>query len=110
MAKLMPFVLVPRLALWDNPIIEVTMSDLYSTHPSQIVVYTVSWCGDCKRARTFLAQNEIQHIDVDVDEDQQAAEFVRQVNNGSRSVPTIIFPDGTKLVEPSGEQLKAKFN
>jgi len=86
------------------------MTDLYTTHPSQIVVYTVSWCGDCKRARIFFEQNEIQHMDVDIDADQQAADFVRQINNGSRSVPTIIFPDGTKLVEPTNDQLKAKFN
>ena len=86
------------------------MNDLYTTHPSQIVAYTVSWCGDCKRAKAFFEQNSIQHVDVDVDEDLQAAEFVKQINNGSRSVPTIIFPDGTKLVEPSNEQLKAKFN
>ena len=86
------------------------MNDLYTTQPSQIVAYTVSWCPDCKRAKAFFVQNNIQHIDVNVDEDQQAAEFVKQLNNGSRSVPTIIFPDGTKLVEPSTEQLKAKFN
>ncbi len=86
------------------------MTDLYTTQPTQIVAYTVRWCPDCKRAKAFFAQNNIQHIDIDVDEDQQAAEFVKQLNNVSRSVPTIIFPDGTKLVEPSNEQLKAKFN
>lgn len=86
------------------------MADLYNAQPSQIIAYTVNWCADCKRAKVFFEQNNIQHIDVNVDEDQQAAEFVKQINHGSRSVPTIIFPDGTKLVEPSNEQLKAKFN
>jgi mycoredoxin len=86
------------------------MSDLYTTTPSQIIAYTVSWCGDCKRAKRFFAEKNIPYVEIDVDNDPQAEEFVKRLNNGSRSVPTIIFPDGTKLVEPSTEQLNAKFN
>ena len=110
MMQFMSFVFGNKIPAWDNSFIEVNMSDLYTTTPSQIVAYTVSWCGDCKRAKNFFSQNNISFMEIDVDNDPQAAEFVRQVNNGSRSVPTIIFPDGTKLVEPSNEQLKAKFN
>ncbi len=110
MAAIMPFVFAKQNPAWDNSFNEVNMDDLYTTQPSQIVAYTVSWCGDCKRAKAFLTQNNIQYVEIDVDNDPQAAEFVRTINNGNRSVPTIIFPDGTKLVEPSTEQLKAKFN
>jgi mycoredoxin len=32
------------------------------------------------------------------------------VNKGMQSVPTIIFPDGSVLVEPGPRQLAAKFS
>ena len=85
-------------------------NDLYTMKPSQIVMYGVNWCPDCRRARFFFKRNNIDHLDINVDDDKQAAEFVKQVNNGNRSVPTIIFPDGSVLVEPSEAELKTKFN
>lgn len=85
------------------------MTDCCTDRPSKIVVYSVQWCPDCKRTKAFLAQNQIPHINIDIDENQQAAEFVKQLNSGFRSVPTILFPDGSKMVEPSSEELKAKF-
>ncbi|MEW5830287.1 MAG: glutaredoxin domain-containing protein [Chloroflexota bacterium] len=84
--------------------------DLYTLSPSRIVVYSVDWCPDCRRARFFFKRKEISVLEINVDQDKQAAEFVKQVNHGNRSVPTIIFPDGTKLVEPSEAELNAKFN
>jgi glutaredoxin len=85
------------------------MTDCCTDHPSQIVVYSVQWCPDCKRTKAFLAENQIFHIEVDIDANPQAAEFVKLLNNGLRSVPTILFPDGTRMVEPSSDELSAKF-
>ncbi|GAB4558930.1 MAG: thioredoxin-disulfide reductase [Anaerolineales bacterium] len=45
---------------------------------------------------------------MDVDADPEAMAFVEQVNKGMRSIPTIIFPDGSVLVEPSNAQLAEK--
>jgi mycoredoxin len=84
--------------------------DLYTLSPSQIVVYSVDWCPDCRRARYFFKRREIAVLEINVDQDKKAAEFVKQINNGNRSVPTIIFPDGSKMVEPSEAELNAKFN
>jgi mycoredoxin len=61
------------------------------------------------RAKKFFDAHEIQHLRVGLEGDEEATEFVIQLNNGYRSVPTIIFPDGSILVEPSWEELKAKF-
>ncbi|GAB4435099.1 MAG: mycoredoxin [Anaerolineales bacterium] len=83
-------------------------SDYYSTHPSQIVMYTTAWCPDCRRARFFMKRNKIDFLEIDVNEDKQAAEFVKKLNNGNRSVPTIIFPDGSRMVEPSETELADK--
>lgn len=86
------------------------MSDLYTTTPSRIVMYSVDWCPDCRRARFFFKRNNIPVLDVNVDQDKEADAFVKKLNNGNRSVPTILFPDGTKLVEPSEAELTAKFS
>ena len=45
---------------------------------------------------------------VDIDNDTEGARYVQEVNRGYRSVPTICFPDGTILVEPSDEALRSK--
>ena len=84
-------------------------TDLYSTSPSQIVMYAVEWCPDCRRAKFFFKRKKIEVLEVDVNADKKAEEFVKGLNNGYRSVPTIILPDGSMMVEPSSEELEAKF-
>lgn len=78
--------------------------------PSKITVYGADWCGDCRRARRFLAQNHIEFEWINIEEDKQGEQFVLKVNQGMRSIPTIIFEDGSILVEPSNRQLAQKFN
>jgi len=85
-------------------------TDLYSLNPAQIVMYAVEWCPDCRRAKFFFKRKKIDVLEVDVNADKKAEEFVKQLNNGFRSVPTIILPDGSMLVEPSTEELEAKFS
>lgn len=88
------------------------MSDpnLYNRQPSQIVVYSVNWCPDCRRAKYFLIRRKIPYLEVDIDNDPTAADFVRKVNRGNRTVPTMIFPDGSLLVEPSNDELAKRFS
>ena len=86
------------------------MRDLYTIAPTQIVMYTTEYCSDCMRAKKFFELNNIPHLKVGLEGDADATEFVIQVNNGYRSVPTIIFPDGSILVEPNWDELKAKFS
>ncbi|GAB4432698.1 MAG: mycoredoxin [Chloroflexi bacterium OHK40] len=73
-----------------------------------IVVYGTSWCPDCRRAQRVLDQRGIAYTYINIEEDERAADYVVQVNNGYRSVPTIVFPDGTILVEPSNAELQRK--
>ena len=86
------------------------MNDLYTTAPSQIVMYTTEYCSDCLRAKKFFDVNQIPHLRVGLEGNPEATDFVTKVNHGYRSVPTIVFPDGSILVEPDWEQLKAKFS
>ena len=85
-------------------------TDLYSLKPAQIVMYAVEWCPDCRRAKFFFKRKKIDVLEVDVNADKKAEEFVKGLNNGFRSVPTIILPDGSMMVEPSTEELEAKFS
>ena len=85
-------------------------TDLYTKSPSQIVMYFTEWCPDCRRAKFFFKRKNIDVLEVDVKTDKKAEEFVKELNNGNRSVPTIILPDGSMMVEPSTEALEEKFN
>jgi glutaredoxin-like protein len=72
-------------------------------------VYGTTWCGDTKRARRFFDENKIDYEWIDIDQNKEAGKLVEQINGGFRSVPTIIFSDGTTLTEPSTFQLRQKF-
>jgi mycoredoxin len=74
----------------------------------EIVMYGTSWCGGTRRVRQVLDQNHIAYRWVDIDKDAAARKFVEETNHGYRSVPTIVFPDGSILVEPSELDLSKK--
>jgi mycoredoxin len=86
------------------------MTDLYTLNPSQIVMYATEYCSDCVRAKKFFEAYNIPYLHVGLEGNDEATEFVKKINNGYRSVPTIVFPDGSILVEPGWEELKAKFS
>ncbi|NLS77486.1 MAG: FAD-dependent oxidoreductase [Chloroflexi bacterium] len=74
----------------------------------QITVYGTVWCPDCKRSKAFLGEQRVQYQWVDIEQDEEAAKYVEQVNNGRRTVPTIVCRDGSILVEPTNAELAAK--
>jgi mycoredoxin len=84
--------------------------DLYSFTPKTTVTYSKSWCPDCRRVRKLIIDSKIPFIDIDISDDDKAREFVRQINHGNESVPTIVFPDGKILVEPQNAALSEKLN
>ena len=75
---------------------------------NKIVMYGTTWCTDCTRAKSFFAARGIEYEWINIDEDHGAAELVIQLNSGKRIVPTIIFPDGSILAEPSNTELAKK--
>lgn len=79
-----------------------------SEEANTILVYSTLWCSDCKRSKKFFGEQRIPYINIDIEQDPEAMAFVERVNNGMRIVPTIVFPDGDILVEPSNAQLAAK--
>jgi mycoredoxin len=74
----------------------------------KIVCYGTAWCGHTRRSRAVMDACGALYRWVDIERDAEGRAFVEQVNRGSRSVPTICFPDGSILVEPSDEELRKK--
>ena len=77
---------------------------------SKITVYGAYWCPDCRRSKKFLGENFIPFNWVDIEEDKEGEEFVIAKNNGKRIIPTVVFEDGSFLVEPSNAELAKKLN
>ncbi|MBC8076539.1 MAG: FAD-dependent oxidoreductase [Chloroflexales bacterium] len=76
-------------------------------HP-QITMYGALWCSDCKRAKRFFGEQRIHYVWVDVEQDAAGLALVERLNEGKRIIPTIVFDDGSALVEPSNAELAAK--
>lgn len=72
----------------------------------KIVMYGAMWCPDTLRAISFLNQNKIEFEFKDIDNNPENTKFVEDINNGMRIIPTILFPDGTILTEPSNSELE----
>ncbi len=73
-----------------------------------ITVYGADWCSDCKRSKRLLDSKNIRYIWIDVDNNEAALQTVKSLNQGKRIIPTIIFPNGDILVEPTDSELSSK--
>ena len=78
--------------------------------PDIITVYSTVWCPDCKRAKKFFGEQRVPYVNIDIEQDAEAMAFVEKVNGGKHIIPTIVFPDGSMLVEPSNAELAAKLS
>ncbi len=74
----------------------------------QLTMYTTPWCGFCRNLKKQLARAGIEMVEVDIERDEAAAAFVMSVNGGNQTVPTVVFPDGTALTNPSAAQVKTQ--
>jgi len=74
----------------------------------EIKVYGASWCPDCRRAKRFLGDQRVPFEWHDIEQDPDGVKIVQERNNGNNVIPTIIFPDGSHLAEPTNEQLAEK--
>ena len=73
-----------------------------------ITVYGAYWCPDCRRAKQFLGEHQIPYAWIDIEQDPAAEQFVIEQNAGKRIIPTIVFGDGSFLVEPTNAELATK--
>lgn len=74
----------------------------------QLTMYTTAWCGFCHRLRSALDNENIEYDVVDIDVDPDGAEIVMSHNNGNRTVPTLVYADGTSQTNPSVSLVREK--
>ncbi|TYP89948.1 mycoredoxin [Blastococcus xanthinilyticus] len=79
-----------------------------TTPGAPVTMYTTTWCGYCVRLKKLMQREGIQFAEVDIETDPQAAELVMSANGGNRTVPTLIFTDGSALTNPGIEAVKAQ--
>jgi mycoredoxin len=75
-----------------------------------VTMFTTQWCGYCVRLKKMMQREGIDFAEVDIENDAAAAELVMQANGGNRTVPTLVFRDGTALTNPSIDQVKSQLD
>ena len=71
----------------------------------QLIMYATSWCGYCRNLKRQLARDGIDIAEVDIEHDESAADYVMSVNGGNQTVPTVVFPDGSAMTNPSAREV-----
>ena len=75
---------------------------------TNIKLYGTNWCSDCKRSKKFLGELRVRYDFINIEEDKEGQAFVRELQKGGLRIPTLIFDDGSVLIEPSNAELAAK--
>jgi len=75
---------------------------------TNIKLYGTNWCSDCKRSKKFLGEQRVHYEFINIEEDNEGQDFVQKLQNGGLTIPTIVFEDGSILIEPSNAELAAK--
>jgi mycoredoxin len=75
-----------------------------------LTMYTTTWCAFCRRLKSQLAADGIEISEINIEEDPAAADFVMSVNGGNQTVPTVVFPDGTAMTNPSAKDVKQRLS
>ncbi|MEY2635160.1 MAG: hypothetical protein RIS75_1100 [Actinomycetota bacterium] len=73
-----------------------------------LTMYSTVWCGYCQRLKSQLGREGIEFAEIDIEADEASAALVEQVNGGNRTVPTVVFADGSAMTNPSLAQVKEK--
>jgi mycoredoxin len=73
-----------------------------------VTMYSTAWCGYCQRLKAQMTREGIAWTEVDIEQDEAAAELVMSINGGDQTVPTLRFPDGTVATNPSIGEVKAR--
>ncbi len=73
-----------------------------------VTMYSTPWCGFCRRLKAQLAREGIEITEINIEQDPAAADYVMSVNGGNQTVPTVVFPDGSALTNPSAAQVRER--
>ena len=73
-----------------------------------VTMYTTSWCGYCIRLKHSMRRAGIAYTEINIEEVDGTADLVEKLNGGNRTVPTVLFPDGTAATNPSAAEVKSR--
>jgi mycoredoxin len=73
--------------------------------PPSVTLYSAPWCGYCRISNRFFDEPGMPYTEINIDEDEEAAQRVAQWNNGNRTIPTLDI-DGTIFTNPTPAQLR----
>jgi len=71
-------------------------------------MFSTAWCGYCRRLKTYLDVSQIRYREVNIEETPDAVAFVERINGGNRTVPTVLFPDGSSATNPSLAEIQRR--
>ncbi|WP_245238569.1 mycoredoxin [Streptomyces sp. MZ04] len=80
------------------------MSEPDHPDPTEIQVYWRPGCPFCARLRRGMRRTGLGYKEIDIWQDKSAAAFVRSVNQGDETVPTVSVA-GHTLTNPSVRQV-----
>jgi thioredoxin reductase (NADPH) len=66
------------------------------------------WSPGSHTVKDFLARYQIPYLWLDVDHDEQARQLAGRTSGGGLSLPTVLFPDGARLTDPTPGELAEK--
>lgn len=67
---------------------------------ANIKMYTTEWCGDCRTAKRYLRELGVEFEEVNIEANDEAAQFVIKANEGKRKVPTFEVEGRTFNLSP----------
>lgn len=76
--------------------------------PGTVTMFSTTWCGYCRRLKSQMQREGVLYTEIDIEQQPEAASFVETVNGGNRTVPTVLFPDGSALTNPSLAEVRAR--
>lgn len=84
------------------------LDDDTTADPGPITMYGADWCGDCRRAKAYFADNGLAYEYIDVEANPDEIDRILERNGGVKKIPLIVFADDSHLVEPDNAELAAK--
>ena len=81
---------------------------MHTPSPGTVTMFSTTWCGYCRRLKSQMDREGIGYTEVNIEDVEDAAEFVMQVNGGNQTVPTLLFPDGSAATNPSLAEVKQR--
>jgi len=101
--------IIPTILINDKSYTNPTngaLADVLGINDEGIVqLFGADWCPDCRRAKSYLSDHQVNYQFIDVDEHDWATDLVEQINNGKRIIPTVLI-DGKPFTNPDNLTLK----